>query len=370
MNKSIFAGLSPRAVAAYFDALPPQQQPSYFGATLFPDQYTPDLTLSFLRGKAPTPIALNLSSYDSQPPIRERFGYEKTHAELPFFREMWLIKEEEYVVLQRVDRGDLSEPYARTIIDRFYQDIESAVTAGLIQKEAMRMQLLGNAGKIILTGAGSRADYDYKFPNENKYTPTVAWSNTATADPITDIYNWRVDMWERTGFWPTLCVLSPKTWKYIMDNEKIKNGILLRMGTAAGQATTVNVNIPPSVYGDYIRSALDNGIAGSGDFKFYVYDKVYKPESTAALTSIYPDDVISLLPSGTLGNTWWSDTPESLRNADGRQGQMFSVATINAGITISQTDTIEPPITLKTWGSMIALPSFERINDCGWAKVA
>lgn len=370
MNRSVFASLSPRAVAAYFDALPPQQRPVYFGASLFPDRHTPNLTLSFLRGKTPTPIALNLSSFDSQPPIRERFGFQKTHAELPFFREMLIVKEEEYSILSRVNRGDLTEPYASSIIDQFYRDTETLIVAGMIQKEAMRMQMLGNAGIITLTGAGSQADYDYKFPDENKYVTTVTWSNTATSDPIADIYRWRLDMWERTGFWPMLCVLSPKTWKYLMDNEKIRNGILLRMGTMAGQATTVDVNIPASVYGDYIRSALDNGTAGSGDLRFYVYDKVYKPDSESALVSIYPDNVISLLPSGILGNTWWSDTPESLRDADGTPGQMFSVATVSEGITISQNDTIEPPITLKTWGSMIALPSFERINDCAWAKVA
>lgn len=370
MNRSVFTSLSPKAVAAYFDALPPQQQPSYFGATLFPDSYTPELTLSFLRGKTPTPIALNLSSFDSQPPIRERFGYEKTHLELPFFREALLIKEEEYSALQRVARGDQSEPYVRSIIDNFYNDIETLITAGLLQKESMRMQLLGNAGIISLTGAGSRADYDYRFPNENKFAPAVAWNNTTTADPIADLYQWRKTMWGQTGFWPTLCVLSPKTWKYIMDNEKIRNGILHRMGTAAGSVTTVNVNIPGSAYGDYIRSAMDDGTAGSADLRFYVYDKVFKARSNAPLTSIYPDDVISLLPSGPLGSTWWSDTPESLRDSDARPGQNFSVATVNAGITICQVDNIEPPVTLKTWGSLISLPSFERINDCGWARVA
>lgn len=368
-NKNIFEEFTPELMSLYWRERAVPEQQTYLGAALFPSAYNPDLSLSWIRGRTPAPIALNPSAFDTEPPLRSRFGYEKITRDMPFFREALHVNEEEFMTLQRIERGLVNESYAIPVKNKIYNDVFDLIEAGRVQKEAMRMQLLGTGGLISVAGAhGAHYSVDYQMPEENKFAaaPGAVWSNTAAADPIEDLRVWRKDIRDRAGSYPTRVILSAKTWGYIRDNQKIKNGVLLALGTAAGTATTVDVNIPPDKYASYIRSALSDGATESGKLEFIVYDKVYKPHAQAPLSQYFPDDVIALLPSGTLGNTWWSDTPESLDAGNGK----FETASVNDGIVVCRSRNDKPPLGFEVWAAMITLPSFERILDCGWAKVA
>ena len=205
-NQKVYDLLKPAAIAAYWESRAPAEEQTYWGASRFPLQYTPELSISWISGRTGLPIALNPSSFDSEPPLRQRFGFEKVTADIPFFREAFLIKEQDAMMLARIANGDYSESFLAPIANRVYYDAYELMEAGRISREAMRMQLLSKAGVIQLTGAGASYTLEYPFPAENKFvlSGTAMWSDFANSNPVTDIYRWRRMIYEATGTWPTV----------------------------------------------------------------------------------------------------------------------------------------------------------------------
>ena len=76
--------------------------------------------------------------------------------------------------------------------------------------------------------------------------------------------------------------------------------------------------------------------------------------------------MVTLLPAGALGNTWYGTTPEERtlmgnRNAD--------VSIVDTGIAVSVAVTGDP-VNTKTTVSEIVLPSYERMDETYVIKVA
>ena len=79
-----------------------------------------------------------------------------------------------------------------------------------------------------------------------------------------------------------------------------------------------------------------------------------------------PDDVVVLLPSGNLGNTYYGTTPEE---SDLMTGTDATVAIVNGGTAI--TTYKEPhPVQVVTVVSCALIPSFEAIDDVAICDVA
>ena len=96
-----------------------------------------------------------------------------------------------------------------------------------------------------------------------------------------------------------------------------------------------------------------------------VYNKQFKNESGTA-QKFYPDNIVMMLPSGTLGNTWYGTTPEERTLATRADA---SVSIVNTGVAVAVTIT-DDPVNTKTTASEIVLPSFERANECYAIEVA
>ena len=98
---------------------------------------------------------------------------------------------------------------------------------------------------------------------------------------------------------------------------------------------------------------------------FVVYDKMYKDEAKTD-RQFYPDDYVTFLPDGTLGNTWYGTTPEEADLMAGVAGADVSV--VNTGVAIlNKKETL--PVNIITSVSQIVLPSFERMGDVFVLKV-
>jgi hypothetical protein len=363
-NQKIYDLLKPAAIAAYWVARAPAEEQTYWGATRFPAKYTPELSIEWISGETGLPVALNPSSFDSEPPLRQRIGFEQTKADIPFFREAFLIKEKDSMMLARVANGDVSESFLRPLIDRVYEDAYELLEAGRVQREAQRMQLLSKAGTIALEGAGARYTLEYPFPAKNKFVLTggAAWANTATANPVEDIYRWRKAIYQQTGSWPTEIVMSPATWRLIKANETITNAIVAQRYPGAGS----NFPVPAKDYEKYLVEFQDDGTAGSRQLKVRIHEEMYKPHSGSSPVPYFDDNVVALLPSGNLGSTWYTDPPESLMNVSDK----YDVTMTEAGIAVCQSGADNPPLNIRTWAAMLSLPSFEAIRNCGWARVA
>ena len=97
-----------------------------------------------------------------------------------------------------------------------------------------------------------------------------------------------------------------------------------------------------------------------------IYDKKFKDES-GATHNFYPDGYVTLLPSNTVGNTYYGTTPEE---AD-LQSANFNgdVSIVETGVAVT-TINIPHPVNKETIVSEIVLPSFERMNEVATMKVA
>ena len=98
----------------------------------------------------------------------------------------------------------------------------------------------------------------------------------------------------RTGTRPSIMIVSKKTMGYLLKNETLKSAIL-------AQNVSANIFMTESRVKDLFSAELGVTIV--------VYSKKYKDE-TGITKSFYPDDMATLIPDGTLGNTWYGTTPE------------------------------------------------------------
>ena len=140
-----------------------------------------------------------------------------------------------------------------------------------------------------------------------------------------------------------IMIVSRKTMDYLKKNAKIKSAIL-------AQNVTANVLMTDARVKEIFSNELGINII--------VYSKQYKNESGVA-TKFYPDGYATLIPSGSLGNTWYGTTPEE-RTLMGKPTADVSI--VNTGVAVA-VSVSEDPVQTKTTVSEIVLPSYERMDS-------
>lgn len=184
---------------------------------------------------------------------------------------------------------------------------------------------------------------------KSKTLPTSG-TPSETCDPLADIEK-ALDAQETFGGnRPEILLMSKATFNMMKNSAKVRSGIL-------AQNVTANVNYTSAKVKQFIEEELSVSIV--------VYNKQFKDESGTA-KKFYPDNIVMMLPSGTLGTTWYGTTPEertlsSKANAD--------VSIVNTGVAVAVTVT-DDPVNTKTTVSEIVLPSFERMDECYAIEVA
>ncbi|MDR1978863.1 MAG: major capsid protein [Synergistaceae bacterium] len=368
-NPSIFDSFTPDALAAYIEVLSKQEEQNYITRPFFPTVYTADLEMSYLKAKVSLPAAIRPSSFDSEPSLRSPSGFREIIKEIPFFREAYFVGEKEYKELVAIYKGDKAAKYGQEILNNFYEDGTNLYSGAQMQLEAMRMQLLSKGGKITIGDGAAAYSADFEMPSQNLFMPAPGkeWSNTATAEIIKDIRAWREAMQNGPGkVLPTILMMNLKTWNYILDNEIIARGIYDERNIRDGAA------LADGEVRDYIQKKLYTGVVGYRPLTFMVIDNGYYPHLDSGFVPYFDDGKVALLPGDApLGNTYWSDTPEAdIGSTELNTGKFTMRVMEDSGITICQSISDTPPMRIKTWLSMIAMPSFPQVDKCGLATVA
>lgn len=344
---TIFDLVNAKEIATYIEKNPSNEVP-YLGATLFPAKKQLGLDLSWIKGSNGLPVALTPSEFDAKATVRDRIGFSKVQTEMPFFRESMRVGEKDRQELNRLLASNLDQAY-KTIITNIYDDVANLVKGAEVQPERMIMQLL-STGKIGITANRVNLDYDYKMKDDHKETLVggAEWSNPDST-PIQDILTWQDTVEENTGTRPTKSIMTRKTFGYLLNHKSIR----LDMNPLGGQ----NIIMTDSMLKQYLQTKFGLSVA--------VYNKKFRAED-GSLQNFYPDDHITLIPDGTLGNTWMGTTPEESDLLTG--GTDADVRIVNTGVAI--TTVKEPhPVNVMSIVSMITLPSFERMDDIFIAKV-
>ncbi len=351
-----FKGLfTPAAIAANWNEVYSNQIP-YLGAGLFPARKKAGLDLAWFKGSKGLPVSLMPSAFDAQATFRDRIGLEKLETEMPFFREGFKLKEKDRQELLRV--SEASDPYAEAIIARIYDDANELIAGAEVVAERMRMQLLFPVGgelgiAIKANGVDYTYEYDaddaWKTTNYTALSGTALWSAAATATPIADIQRAKKAIRTATGSEVAIAIMNDTTLEYMLSANEVINRFKTYNPTIVSAVTTDEELI------QVIESALK--------IRILSYNKMYRDESKVAHTFV-PDGYVSLIPSGSLGQTWYGTTPEE---ADGADAPM-DVAIVNTGVAISRI--VEPhPVNINTIASEIVLPSFERMDEVATLKV-
>lgn len=331
-------------IAAYWTENAKYEEP-YFGESKFPNRKQVGLDLSWIKGAKKAPVSLSLSAFDADVIPLKRGTVSRLETEMPFFKNEYQIDEKtRQKLLTLLSANNAS---VNAVIGQIFDDASNLMRNGALTREILRMQLL-TTGVIALSDNGQTFSYDYKVPASHKVTPTAKWSVVATADPIADIETWMQIIQNEKGVQPTELLLNGTTLAALAKVESIKNGVFANSNVTS-RPTQVQVI-------SYLQEQLGVTI--------YKYDKGYDLDGT--FKKFVPDGTVVLMPSTALGNTWFGTTPEEADLASG--GTDANVSLVDMGFAIT-TWKEKDPVTVRTKGSQVILPSFELADEIIIASV-
>lgn len=327
-------------LAAYIETVPSNNIPA-LGATLFPAKKKRGLDLKWIKGANQLPVALKPAAFDAKAPIRDRQGFSEMQNDMPFFRESMMIDEKLRQEIAPLLESS-NESY-KILIAQIFDDAKTLVDGADVQPERMRMQLL-TTGKIGIKVDGKDAiDYDYGHDNDLKEVLVDGkWDDPATSVPVLDIMRAKKAVANKGGS-VTRMIMNSNTLANLSASESIAKDIN-PIGAANLILTEEDVKA-------YIKRKTGITIG--------VYDKLFVDE-TGTTKQYVPDGVVSFIPDGTLGSTWYGTTPEEL-DATALKG-IADVRVVNTGVAITTRATVDP-VSVQTIVSEIVMPSFERINE-------
>jgi hypothetical protein len=352
MRVNIFDLITAKEIGTYWTTAASNKIP-YLGTTLFPAKKQLGLDLAWFKGSKGLPIALKPAAFDTKTTMRDRIGVTKVETEMPFFREGMRIGEKERQELLKA-MGAVNSAFIMPIINKIYDDASNLIDGALVNPERMIMQLLGY-GSIAISAVdeGTRIDYVYDYHFNPNHMETLAgtdvWSDHDNSTPIQDIQRWQDTIEDGTGVRPTRAICGRTRWNDLLMNKSIK----LDMNPNGGQ----NVILTDSMLQQYLLAKLGLTVA--------VYNKKYNLNGTP--TTFFPEDKFSLIPDGTLGNTWYGTTPEEADLMSGATDAEVQI--VNTGVAIT-TLKEKDPVNVMMKVSEIVLPSFEAIDQVFIAKVA
>lgn len=335
--------LTPRAIAAQYTEVASNRIP-YLGEALFPAAKKMGLDLNTIKGHKGLNVHLHPSNFDAKAKLRSRNGFKAEHREMAFFREAMLVSEKDQQDIMRV--REANDPYALDVLRHVFDDVNTLVDAAVLVPEIMRMQLLFGDDEgfgIAISGDKGNINYFYDYDPEGEYKEnnyaisSGAWEDGA-ATPLTDMSLLQNKIENATGTRPTMAIMNRVTFNKMLKSNEVRNAIL---------AQNVNANIFLS--DAVVREVLSKSIG----IRPVIYDKVYKTED-GAVVKLVPDNLVSLVPDGPLGRTWFGTTPEE-RGVPGTQ-------IVHTGVAISVIEH-QNPVNTETVVSEIVLPSYERMSE-------
>lgn len=324
---------------------------AYLGKGLFPPKKKMGLDLKWIKTSKGLPVSLAPSSFDAKSTLRSRSGFKMDETEMAFFRESINVKEADEQEIMRVQ--DSTDPYAKEVIDRIYDDAENLIAGAEVVPERMIMQLLAASDgspkiSIHANGATYAYNYDpngsYKTNNFVELQGTSKWSDTENSDPLADTEEAQGAVEDVTGETPSIMIVSKKTMNYLKKNAKIKSAVVSKSDSPI---VFINEKKVKALFSEELGISI------------IVYKKKFK-DDTGNAQQFYPDGFATLIPEGTLGNTWYGCTPEERTGMSDENADVKVLG--DTGITVMVTTTHDPEQT-KTTVSEIVLPSFERMDE-------
>ena len=340
--------------------------PPYLGRALFGTQKKMGLDIRYILGEAAIPKELKGSNFDAQAPLRDAIGFSDIQQSMPFFRESYMVteqEEQEYMSFMDSANSDL----ANQVLGRIMKKPLDLVQGANVVPERMIWQLLAPTDGIPKITVAIDGDYtnkayviDYTSDNGTAYkstnyinitgTANNKWSNPSTCKPIADLVAASEQNVDNHGVPIGTFAMNQKTWKQLVNAEDTKKQVQGAYAYAQG------IYVKDSDVKSYL---LDNY-----GFTIVVYNNIYATES--GTNTFIPDGVVSGIAQGVnrLGDVFYGTTPEE------RSGSLASgnLSIVETGVAL-YTYTTEHPVNTHCVCSEIVLPSYEGMNSVVVMKV-
>jgi len=289
----------PENVLGYIRALPPPL--AHIGAGILPIKTIDDMKAVWDVVDVKV-TAGNLLALDTEIPMDKPPGIQEISQAIAKIGKKRMISEQEKAKLFRPRPGtkDLAsgEDYVYNVLRLLSEGIDDRV-------EYLRWQAL-SVGTLTYNKYGVKISMDWGIPAGNKKTANPKWSDTANADPLTDICTWNEILIAATGGPAVVAFCSTKVWGYLLQNQKIRNLIgYSQTGRAVGYPTKAQV--------------MQFMLNGEG-LSIVTYDAKFNEENeagTSVLTRFLADDRFIILASASglspfgLGNVLDGPVPDN-----------------------------------------------------------
>jgi predicted Zn-dependent protease len=318
------------------------------GEALFPRKKQLGMELKYIKGAKKKPVVLKQSTFDVAVKIRAlKAQVDEVSKQMPFFKESVLINESDRQQLLLATQAN-NRTILDLIITKIFDNYKDLVDGGDMQMERMRMQLLSDAGVISIVSAEGDIVFDFGVPSNHKeaLAGTAKWSDTEVSNPIVDIIRW-VRLMKNEGYKVDRAILDETTFGWIVSNKNIIKS-----------AFPLNPNYLAS--DEEIRQFIKDKTGVT----FAIVSGTYKLEDDSE-QAYFPSGKFTLIPTGTLGATYYGTTPEE---ADKMFSQGTNVEVVRTGIAIMSMKK-DDPVTVQTKVSQLGMPSFERADECFFATV-
>lgn len=344
--------INSKQIALYITNLPASLT---LDEALFPNDSQLSMELEMAKGANSMPVALKISRFDVAAKVRAlsaEITIEKK--EMPFFKEAIGINEtqrREIIQAQQANNENLVQFILKKVFDNY-----AALVAGAdVQAKRMRAQVLQNGSINIATEEGDIVvDYGVSSNHRQVLSGSSAW-NLPGADIIGDIAKWQKVFTDEGKSKPSRLVLTEETFlNTVCVNTAIKNDLATRI---IGAQSSVGLVITAQEFRDYLKKRFNIDVG--------FVDGAFVNELNKTI-SYYEAGKVTFIPSGTLGRTIYSVTPEEYDKKFG--SSKLDTEVIKTGIAIT-TMVKEDPVGVDTKVSQMVLPSFERADECFFATV-
>lgn len=337
----------------------PSNSMAFAGAAFFPNRRKMGGDLKWYKAHRSLVSALKPSTFDSLATIRPRGGFESVNEEMPLFRESMKISENDLREIRRAQ--DSNDPYLNEVLDHLYDDANELINGADISVERMRMQLMApvNGEVKIVIGMADNTLYSYNYDVDGKWkanhymalTGTDTWDKSDTAKPLNDFHEATTYL-AGIGVSPAFAMMTTKTFNYLLECDQMKNALI----------TSSNAVV------DYLDVAAGKDILKrkTGLTTLLNDKKFADSDGQNTQKNFFPDDYVTIIGSGLLGNTYYGETPE--------EGSLMDDPSVDArvlpnGVAVAVQKKYGPPVEYFTTASQIALPSFEGMDSIFTIKV-
>ena len=331
---SIFDLITSTEIASYWTTLTEGDTDSYVGELLFPATKQIGIDIKWIKGAKGLPVILKPSAYDTAAIPRPRISFDKMEAEMPYFKESKYIDEHMRQQLNLVIQTGNNE-YIEAVVSKIFDDQTDLLRGAKATREVMRMMAI-TTGVVSIVANGQ--DYFYDYDVTHKGNAAVSWSDHDNSDPIEDIRLAMEEVKTATGRIITRVIMNTVTWRHLRQNKSILQQIYV---LSKGEVKSIS----DATLKQYIKTELNISVE-LNDLKY--------TDASGSDQKFVPDNTVSLLPDGDLGETVFGTTPEE---SDLMTSKIANVSIVDTGVAIT---TIEHanPVNVETVVSMICLPSF------------